>query len=120
MRLERRATWEVIDTRRSPPVHGFAFRRMPLGAPTGYWGGEPREWRLRAEVSRNGSAIGGDGSVARMEKLDPELVMVVRALARAAVTRDRAARRSQRRPDDSPAQLRTHGDPDAHPDLREV
>ena len=70
--------------------------------------------------------VGRQSRVARrrMGKLDPELQMLVRVLAHAAVSRDRAALvRPQQTPSrscQSPHQPLTDGDRDAHPDLRKV
>ena len=58
-----------------------------------------------------------------MGELDPELALIVRAFAHAAVSRDRARRRfrRQRQPSENPeTQLATGGDAHANSDLRKV
>jgi hypothetical protein len=58
-----------------------------------------------------------------MGELDPELALIVRALAHAAVSRDRALRRPWRPRQPSKGSLtqsRIDGDPHAHSDLRKV
>ena len=57
-----------------------------------------------------------------MSELDPELALIVRALAHAAVSRDRARKsRRPRQPSGYPlAKSRLDGDPHAHSDLRKV
>lgn len=55
--------------------------------------------------------------------VDPEVAMIVRALAHAAVSRDRAARKIASRVaarEGASTQSRNDGDPDAHSDLRKV
>jgi hypothetical protein len=60
-----------------------------------------------------------------MASLDAEIAELVKALARAAVSRDRAARKKPRRAhfpvkEDTSGQPRRDGDPDAHTDIRKI